>query len=29
MHGDVALPGAVQATDVEDMLTKVLACLLA
>ena len=29
MHGDVALPGAVQATDVNDMLAKVLACLLA
>ena len=28
MHGDVALPGAVQATDVNDMLTQVLDCLL-
>jgi uncharacterized protein (TIGR00725 family) len=29
MHGDVELPGAVQAADVDDMLAKVLACLLA
>jgi len=28
MHGDVELPGAVQAVDVDDMLAKVLACLL-
>jgi AMP nucleosidase len=28
MHGDVALPGAVQAADVNDMLVKVLDCLL-
>jgi uncharacterized protein (TIGR00725 family) len=28
MHGDVELPGAVQALDVDDMLMKVLACLL-
>ncbi len=27
MHGDVALPGAVQATDVNDMLAKALGCL--
>jgi len=29
MHGDVALPGAVQVAGVDDMLTKVLDCLLA
>jgi len=29
MHGDVELPGAVQATGVDDMLAKVLECLLA
>ncbi len=29
MHGDIDLPGAVPATDVDDLLAKVLACLLA
>jgi uncharacterized protein (TIGR00725 family) len=29
MHGDIALPGAVPAADVDDMLEKVLGCLLA
>ncbi len=29
MHGDIALPGAVPAADVDDMLAKVLGCLLA
>jgi hypothetical protein len=29
MHGDVELPGAVQVVDVNDMLIKVLGCLLA
>lgn len=29
LHGDVALPGAVQATDAHDLLAKVLVCLLA
>ncbi|WP_398499573.1 TIGR00725 family protein [Variovorax sp.] len=29
MHGDVELPGAVPATDADDMLAKVLGCLLA
>jgi hypothetical protein len=29
MHGDIELPGAVQAADVNDMLGKVLGCLLA
>jgi hypothetical protein len=28
MHGDVELPGAVQAADVDDMLAKVLGTLL-